>query len=513
MTQTTEIRAGAVSIREDGENSDGRTLEGTALVYGEPSGETKEYGAGEVFARGAFRHALATPRAVPFFNRHSGDMIGAVSFEDTDEALRYKGRLFDTPAAIAYREAVRAGIDGASIEFMPGVVQRSGTRTIHKSAKALVAIAGSHMPAYPSARVAVRQEGNMIETTEQPEVAAPDPRVQMREIATAAVTELRREWAEREVLTHTTDGDRAILACRSVAELWGLIDSDPGKYRDVYSRALADQITTNNPGVMASGGLGAVKGIIEQRRPAVNAWGREGLGGSGMSVDWPYFNGDLSTIVGEQAAQKTEITSVRVDLLKGTAAIKTYAGGSDASLQLLRRSDPSYKDAYVRILTAAYAVVTEAAFVNAIEATAGLTLTTITWASATEDQILAAMGAASSSILTKTGAPAEFGIAAPDVFLALLSKVKPVNATNAIGTGTAAGTLAPVISGIRIYQSAAVNAGQMLVSNESTASWHEDGPFQIEDDDVAKLGRNIAIWGMGATGVYFPSAIHRLAAT
>ena len=46
-----------------------------------------------------------------------------------------------------------------------------------------------------------------------------------------------------------------------------------------------------------------------------------------MSVDWPYFNGDLSTIVGEQVTQKSEITSVRVDLLKGTRAIKTFAGG------------------------------------------------------------------------------------------------------------------------------------------------------------------------------------------
>ena len=511
MTQTTEIRAGAVSIREDGENTDGRTLEGTALVYGEPSGETKEYGAGEVFARGAFKAALATPRAVPFFNRHSGDMIGAVSFEDTDEALRYKGRLFDTPAATAYREAVRAGIDGASIEFMPGVVQRSGTRTIHKSAKALVAIAGSHMPAYPSARVAVRQEGKMIETTEQPE--AIDHTVRMREIAGEAVTALRREWAERDdAATATTEGDRRLVAARNLAELWHIVDADRS-FHDVYTRALADQITTNNPGVMASGGLGSVKGIIEARRPAINAWGREAIGGSGMSVDWPYFNGDLSTIVGEQVTQKSEIVSVRVDLLKGTSAIKTYAGGSDVSLQLLRRSDPSYLDAYLRILNAAYAVVTENAFVNAIEATAGLVLQTITWASATEDQILAALGAASSAILTKTGAPAEFGIAAPDVFLALISKVKPVNAQNAIGTGTAAGTLAPVISGIRIYQSAAVNAGNMLVSNESTASWHEEGPFQIDDDDVAKLGRNVAIWGMGATAVYFPTAIYRLAAT
>ena len=90
MTQTTELRPGSVSIR-DGESEDGRTLEGTALVYGEPSGETQEYGAGETFARGAFRNALEKPRAVPFFARHGGDMVGAVTFEDSDEALKYRG--------------------------------------------------------------------------------------------------------------------------------------------------------------------------------------------------------------------------------------------------------------------------------------------------------------------------------------------------------------------------------------------------------------------------------------
>ena len=357
----------------------------------------------------------------------------------------------------------------------------------------------------------------MIETTttEPTETRRSDDdlEIRFRAIAGEQVTALRRELAEN-VLTRSqeAEADRSVLMARNVAELWHLVDAD-AKLRDVYHRALADQITTNNPGVMASGGLGAVKGIIEARRPAINAWGRESLSGSGMSVDWPYFTGDLSTIVGEQVTQKSEIVSVRVDLLKGTSAIKTFAGGSDISLQLLRRSDPSYLDAYVRILYAAYAVVTENTFVNAIEATAGLVLQTITWASATEDQILAALGAASSAILTKTGEPATFGIAAPDVFLALISKVKPVNAQNAIGTGTAAGTLQPVISGIRIYQSAAVNAGNMLVSNDSTAGWHEDGPFQIDDDDVAKLGRNVAVWGMGATAVYFPTAIYRLAAT
>lgn len=510
MTQTTE-RAGSIVIRDEG---DGRSLEGTAIVYGEPSGNTAEYGSTpEQFAPGAFRDALAGGKPVPFFNRHQGEMVGAVNFEDSDTALGYRGRLFDTPAAVAFREQVRAGIDGASIEFAPGIVSNSKNRVLHKQVKRIVAIAGTHIPAYRSSNVAVRDE-DMIETVETPTRSTDaDLEVRFRAIAGEQVTALRRELAETTLTrSEVNEVDRAVIAARSVGELWHLIDTDR-RFKDVYHRALADQITANNPGVLTGAALGSVKGIIEARRPAINAWGREALSGAGMSVDWPYFNGDLSTIVGIQAAQKTEITSVRVDLLKGTSAIKTYAGGSDISLQLLRRSDPSYLDAYVRILNAAYAVVTENAFVNDIEATAGLVLQVINWTTATEDQILAALGAASSAILTKTGAPAEFGIAAPDVFLALISKVKPVNATNAIGTGTAAGTLQPVISGIRIYQSAAVNAGNMLVSNESTASWHEDGPFQIDDDDVAKLGRNVAVWGMGATGVYFPTAIYRLAAT
>ena len=49
MTQTTE-RAGSIVIRDEG---DGRSLEGTAIVYGEPSGNTAEYGSTpEQFAPG-----------------------------------------------------------------------------------------------------------------------------------------------------------------------------------------------------------------------------------------------------------------------------------------------------------------------------------------------------------------------------------------------------------------------------------------------------------------------------
>ena len=74
MTQTTELRPGAVSIREDGENSDGRTLEGTALVYGEPQRRNQGVRRGRgVRARRLQGRAHEPPRGAvlqPPFGRH-----------------------------------------------------------------------------------------------------------------------------------------------------------------------------------------------------------------------------------------------------------------------------------------------------------------------------------------------------------------------------------------------------------------------------------------------------------
>jgi hypothetical protein len=317
----------------------------------------------------------------------------------------------------------------------------------------------------------------------------------MRAIVNEQLMTLRREFVAR------AESDRRVMAARSLAELWHVVDQHP-EHRDIYSRALVDQVTANNPGVMGSNLLRDVKGIVQSRRPAISAFGREPLGGAGMSVDWPYYTGNLSAVVGEQVTQKSEITTVRVDLLKGTSAIQTFAGGSDVSLQTIRRSDPSWLDEYQRILLSAYALVTDAAFIDALEA-AATGAVALTWATATEGDIHGALANASVQVQSKTGLPATFGIAAPGVYTVLIARVKPSYATS----GTEAGTLAPIVSGLRIYQSAAVNTNSLIVSNNQAAAWHEDGPFQIADDDVARLGQNIAVWGMGAAAIYGPAAI------
>ena len=282
---------------------------------------------------------------------------------------------------------------------------------------------------------------------------------------------------------------------------------DSAELRDVYTRALVDQITTNNPGVMQPGVVGQVRGIIDGGRPGVTAFGREGLPAGGMSVDWPYFDGDLSTLVGLQAAEKTEITSVRVDLKKGTSALKTYAGGSDISYQLIRRSSPAYLDAYGQIMLAAYSVVTDKAFVDAVEAGMTGTEVVVDFATADNDAVREAVFAASVAVQQATGAPASFVLADAIAFGAIGGALNINGAANGQAGSANAATLSPNMSGLPVIFDPNVNAGTAIVSNGAAAAWHEDGPFEATDEDVAKLGRNVAYWGMGATAIYVPKGI------
>ena len=129
------------------------------------------------------------------------------------------------------------------------------------------------------------------------------------------------------------------------------------QFADAYTahrtavRAWVNQITTDNPGMMPPAWLTDTFGIVDRGRPSITALGGpRSPGTSGMDVHWPYYDGDLTTIVGEQAAEKTEIVSVLVSFKRGQATLKTYAGGSDVSYQLQRRSSPSYMSLYDRIL-------------------------------------------------------------------------------------------------------------------------------------------------------------------
>ena len=279
-------------------------------------------------------------------------------------------------------------------------------------------------------------------------------------------------------------------------------------------RTGADQITSQNAGVNPPAFLFDVKRIVDLGRPAINALGGpQALPPSGMSLEWPYVSSS-NVIIGVQSTQKNEVTSARVDIGKDTAAIGTYAGVSDISVQLLKRANPDYRSNYDKIMLAYWAKVTDAAFAAAL-LTAG-TAATYGWDADTSGQNLKdAVFAASVQVETATGLPADVVLCATDVFsqLGRLSQIVPPtpagNPSNASGTLHAA-TLQVSVAGLPFVHARGLATGNVIVTNSQAAQWFEDGPFSMTADDATLLGTDVAWYSFGATAAFVPAGIVKL---
>lgn len=454
---------------------------------------------------------------------HTGTLIGrALPDTLTDDGV---GPTVDlviarTAAGNDVLAQIDAGVlDSVSIEFEP--LEHRGDPSAGEVSRSRVRVHGVAMafrPAHDAPILSVRSipevpampDAPVIIDT--PSIPAADPVVNMVDTGTLerALEDLRRE-----VLTRDAPGP----AGHPLALYRSLDDYATASWRDsevagLLYRALADQTTPNNPGVIPPAWVNTVYGIVDAGRPVVTAFGTRNLPASGTEVTWPYFAGDLKTLVGKQTTEKTAITSVRVDLLKGTADLETYAGGSDLSYQLIRRSSPSYREAYMRIMFAAYAAVTDmAAGVQAAAvATAGPT-----WDATTDTDgrgLATALFEASVAVAAATGSPASFALAASDVFVAAGGTLLPASygTNNLAGTATAA-TLSVNVSGLPVIHAPYLTAGTLLVSNGQAGGWYEDGPLTVSAEDVEKLGQNVAVWGMAVFGATVPAGIVDVAVT
>jgi len=353
-----QLNTESVVIFEEREDKTGDIVgsgHGMAVPYGS---ETMIGGVRESFAPGSFD--LTNVIGKPLAYRH-GEPVGKITgAENREDGLYIDFEIVDTAlgrdAAVLARTST---IKGLSVGFNPVKSIMSKARdAIQHTAANLLEVSLTPYPAYSNAGVsAIREEegATMLETTESTEVNSVD--IEARE----SLKELREEVQTIASKAYTSEAQHPMSAYRSFGEYSKAVLAG-----EVESRALADQITTNNPGVLPPNWMLDVKNIVDLGRPGITAFGVESAGTSGMEFAWPYFDGTLALIVEEQTTEKTEVNSVRIDIKKGTASLKTFAAGSDISYQLLQRSSPSYLDAHNRIMVASYALITDNAFVDAM---------------------------------------------------------------------------------------------------------------------------------------------------
>lgn len=539
MDDLGRIDGGTVAIRSDA-GGDGRTVHGYAYRWGEltPVGGAQEYpGMAEGFRRGAFADAIAARggRSWPFLATHFGTTVAGIRFEEDDIGLRYEGRLLNTPAANEYAETVPAGNDGVSLEFVRRGLQseRAGRTVIHTRVPLIAALAGTYAGAYQGASVALRSDGGLqvteeqtaIATTEAPTqvVAGPLPlsRDQVFAIAQDAATEMMREYAERGGTPQDRDPMDAYGSLGTLLrDAWNSAPGDPLRAhaaRAIAQSALATRALDNsvftsgaNAG-LASGNLVRqdIAGIVNRGRPAITAFGGpRPLGDTaGLTLEWPYFDGTLTDFVGAQSAEKAEVTSASMDIKLATEALVTYAGGSDLSYQLIRRGSPSALDAFTRIVLAAWAAVTDAAFVTELETGSA----TIDFAEAIASHDLAEFIAniidGSLTIEAATGRPAEFALMSTTAFAQYAKAAAAASTQTVISPDFSLTGLNLSIGGVRLIHVPSVTAGKVIISNSLAAAWYEDGPFLASSEDAPKLGRDVVYWSMGAGARLIPAGI------
>lgn len=419
-------RASDDALLERADATESRRIDLRLMRWGDVA-QTADSGP-EAFARGAF--AGVDPERVTLeAQRHGGPLVGVgESLRETDHEAVMTFRVASTPAGDELLTLARERVlTSASVVFRPiksrtrpdGVIERQGVD--------LLRVALLERGAYPSANVmAVREEAAPMEVPEVNETVDLEPVVNRLE-------GIESRMAQIETLATVPAG----AARPEVYGFGTLAEYADAVYRgevgsDLLARSVADQITTNNAGVVPPAWLSDVKRIVDLGRRAITAFGGpRPLPSTGMEIDWPYLSSS-NTVIGSQSTQKTEITSARVDIGKDSANVVTYAGGSDISYQLLQRSSPSYRDAYDRIMLAEWGKITDAAFVTALEGATGTTT-------------MAARGVLGADIALATSAAADDIIdTTPDHGLSIGDAVVFTSLTG--GTGLTAGRVYWVVA-------------------------------------------------------------------
>jgi len=486
-------------------DEDGGDIIGTGYGMAVPYGVEIEFdGMRESFAPGAFDTAAVVGK--PLAYRHN-EPIGVITGATNEADGLYID--FDVVNTSLGRDAatlMRTGSSrGLSVGFAPLESKRAqGKNSIVYTKAALAEVSLTHQPAYSSAGVgAIREENMSVETVEDtaPAVVAD---IQARQ----AIDDLRREVAS---VAHVAEPVHPLAQFRSFG------DYSKAVLDGLETRALFDQVTADNPGVMPPVWLQQVRGIIDLGRPVITGvGGPQSAGTVGLDINWPYFDGSLTDIVEAQANEKDEVNSVQISIEKGTATLQTYAAGSDISYQLLPRSQPTYRDAHNRIMAASYSTVTDRKFTDDLWNLGTGTVNYDMSGDTTGAAFRAAVFTASMDCEDATGVPASIVYAST----ALMTEIggwesffpAPYSVQNVSGVATASSLLVNV-SGLRVVRAKWLDgnaAMHAIITNGEAVRWIEDGPRLANAENVGKLGRDIAIYGYGVTAAYLPAGIIRV---
>jgi phage head maturation protease len=272
---------------------------------------------------------------------------------------------------------------------------------------------------------------------------------------------------------------------------------------DTQVRALANLITTDNAGVVPDAFSQELIGVIDPSRPFMQSTRRLDTPAAGMSLIMPRIV--TRPTVGLQAAEKNELTSTATSIDTVTYDAITVGGAGDISLQLLKRSSPSFLGLYLELLAEAYAINTEDRAVDALLAQAPVVEGGII---APEDLEL---GGAWTNGVSARLRPDTIWMSTAAVAAFINAKAAGTNAPlygDLRADFSAAGGVGGSISGLRPVHVPALDdeTVKVIVGPSRGFAWTEDGTYTLQVDVPAKAGRDVALVGILWFAPLYPAA-------
>ena len=288
-----------------------------------------------------------------------------LSFRDEDDGPHMTFRVSKTAAGDDQLELARDGIvTGASIEFVEvdggTVTEKRGNRRHRKHSRVdLRGVTTTYQPAYPTAQVlAVRSEEEPVSEQTTPET----PAIDLTPLATKADTDaafqsvLGRLDAMEETARSRYDLPSAPLSDDSanvkpdrgewMSVVLRMMSGERINQKELEARIQAELITSDNLGVVPEQFLNEFIGIIDPARPFLDSTRKLSIPAAGLTMNVPVL--ETRPTVAVQAAEKDELQSTITEITSTSFTPLTIGGYGDISLQLLRRSDPSYLSLYTR---------------------------------------------------------------------------------------------------------------------------------------------------------------------
>jgi len=505
------------------------TITGLAVPYNQDANIGGQYV--ERFAPGAIR---SVDDVKIFYGHNHDDLpIGKViSGRETEQGYEITAKL--TPGVQRADETLALMRDGVlnkfSVGFIPVEQNREGN-TITRTRVNLLEVSVVNWPAYSGAAVTdVREEQPEAEAEVEPTdetTTQPEKEGDVTESTELDVRAIQDELTEVRRLveansTPATPTASAFVKFRSQGEYAkALVSNDEAALELYRTYTPADSGDTYN----LPGWVGFINNLINLNRPSWSVWSSAALPAQGLTVDYAKVTTNGISVTA-QANENDAIAQGNLVIDNATATVKTYAGQTVLSKQLVERSTVPYLDTAFQALAIAYASATNAAVVTAIGAL-DYTGKVFDADGGTAKSVLEGITDAAKYIKVNSGLNPEFILCDPVAYKYLVSIADSagrliVRFDGGAATGESMGSadarlLTATIFGMPIIVDTTLSSGVAYIANSAAVRVFESAgaPVRLVDDisGQSNLQNSYAVYGYGAVTVPFEGAIAKLDVT